>query len=238
MLKIKVAGVCLRAWCRWAIILLSVLSGGSVLGANRLTSRSAFEALSGTYTVVSLRKSGIVSPAVHVGAGRGGAVGKAVRISPSGIALDGISCEAWRAVEIEPPPKFGDDPALSDLRLPPLPSGKSSGDRRIGRAFEISCEGERFAVIWQADSRVLAMAPQNSHIYLVLERPLGKAAQRQLAKQLIDRKFLKDGHARLMGEAMISALRAYYRYCAGKVGVEIPRRPAITMNLLDGLGVF
>ena len=225
-----------RLWC------VAVLAAG-ILTAMFLPAPAqaadGFKALAGDYVVVSVRRSSMVSaPASLRPGGADSPFGKRISFDASGVTLDGISCDDWQAAALPSQVDFDTDPMLADLRLPPTDSPNSVGDKRIGKSWRISCEGETFTTLYQADRRVLAMSWANSAMYLILERPMSTTEVTRLQKSMKSMKFYDGEITGTLDTGTERAVRAWYEYRLSDPGMAIPRRPAITENLLDALGVL
>lgn len=209
------------------------------MSAPAFSADSGLEVLSGKYVVVSVRRNSFVaSTAPVIPSGENSPIGKTVEFDAEGIAIDGISCDAWKADSITTPVDFADDPILSDLRLPPTDSPITDGDRRLAKSYRISCEGEAFTTLYQADSRVLALSWANSSLYLVLERRLSSEQIRKLQLALKLLKFYSGTANGQFDEATGNAVRTWYAYRQTNKDAAIPKRPAITENLLDTMKVL
>ena len=199
----------------------------------------AFEAFAGQYVVVSVRQNSFVaSPA---GASIGDAdspIGRLIRFETDGMLLDGIDCDDWQIETTPAPIDFSQDTMLSDLRLPPTSSPISDGDKRLSKFYRISCEGEAFTTVYQADNRVLALSWANSARYLILERPLSAVQIEKLQEALKSMKFYSGAVNGQFSDATERSVRAWYLYRLADPNAAIPQRPAITENLLDTLKVL
>ena len=85
---------------------------------------------------------------------------------------------------------------------------------------------------------MLAMSWANSTTYLILERPLTDPEVKRLQKSMKSVKFYDGGITGTLDAATERAVRAWYEYRLAKPEMAIPRRPAITENFLDALGVL
>ena len=218
---------------------LSALSVALAILAQTVVVASGFEALTGDYVVVSVRRNSLVaSTAPPFSAGEKSPIGKPVEFNAKGIVIDGISCDAWKAETITTPVDFAGDPMLSDLRLPPSDSPNTDGDKRLAKSYRITCEGEVFTTVYQADNRVLALSWANSSLYLVLERRLSSEQIRKLQLALKSSKFYSGTASGQFDEATGNAVRAWYGYRQTNKDAAIPKRPAITENLLDRMKVL
>lgn len=200
---------------------------------------SGFGELKGEYVVVSVRRNSFVaSTASPLPADEDSPIGKTMEFTADGIIVEGVSCDAWKADSIETPVDFADDPMLSDLRLPPVDDPHSAGDKRSARSYRVMCEGEEFTTVYQADNRVLALSWANSTLYLVLERRLHFQQIRKMQLALKSLKFFSGQASGKFDEATANAVRAWYGHRQTDHDAAIPKRPAITENLLDGLKVL
>lgn len=200
---------------------------------------SPFDAFAGKYVVVSVRNNSFVAapldPAILETASP---IGKSIEFDTRGVLLEGIGCDSWQAKPISSPVDFSTDTMLADLRLPPADSPKSDGDRRVLKYYRITCEGEVFADIYQADNRVLAMSWANSRMYLILERPLSTLQVKKLQSALKLLKFYSGSRNGQFDAMTKSAVRDWYAYRQTNPEIPVPKRPAITENLLDTLKVI
>lgn len=200
---------------------------------------TAFEAFAGKYVVVAVRQNSFVAaPAGMRPTPAKSPIGKTVTFGPDGVSMEGVSCDDWRVVAETPSADFMNDRLLADLRLPPTDSPISDGDKRLSDSYRISCEGEYFTTLFQADRRVVALSWANAQQYLVLERPLTGAQVSKLQRALTSTKFYGDKITGTFDPATERAVRAWYEYRLADPKAAIPRRPAITENLLDTLKVL
>lgn len=200
---------------------------------------TAFESFAGDYVVVAVRQNSFTASPAGIRPGGGESpIGQRIGFNASGVVLDGIACDDWQAESIPVPVDFADDTQLADLRLGPTTSPLSDGDKRLSKAFRITCEGEAFTTLYQADSRVLAMSWANSSKYLILERPLDTAQLARLQKALKSMKFYSGPVTGEPGEDTDRAVRSWFSYRLANPDAAIPRRPARTENLLDTLKVL
>jgi len=200
---------------------------------------SPFDVFAGEYIVVSVRNNSFAAAPAEPGLVEAASpIGKSIEFNTRGVVIEGIGCDSWQAKIISPPMDLSTDTMLADLRLPPSDSAKSKGDRRILKSYRITCEGELFADIYQADSRVLAMSWGNSRKYLILERPLSTTQIKKLQKALKLLKFYSGPKNGQFDTLTKSAVRQWYSYRLANPEISIPERPAITENLLDTLKVI
>lgn len=198
-----------------------------------------FDGFAGDYVVVAVRQNSFVAASSSLRPDNTESpIGKKISINSSGLVLDGIACQDWQVKTIEAPVDFSEDAMLSDLRLPPMDSPISVGDKRLSKFYQINCEGETFTTLYQLDNRVLAMSWANSQKYLILERPLSAARIEKLQKVLKSMKFYSGTVTGQFDKETEHAVRAWYSYRMTDRNAAIPRRPAITENLLDALKVL
>lgn len=223
-------------------IAAGVLCAAIVMSAGEASSAggaSAFEAFAGSYVVVAVRQNSLVAAPGGMRPGPADSpIGKSVEFTSSGVVMEGIGCDDWRADATAVPVDFAEDRLLADLRLPPTDSPLSAGDKRLSRSFRISCEGEYFTTLYQADRRVVALSWANAQQYLILERPLNTAEVGRLQKALTSTKFYSGEVNGTFDAGTERAVRAWYEYRLADPNAAIPRRPAITENLLDALKVL
>lgn len=221
-----------------AAIVCAALSAPGPVGSDA-QANPTFEAFAGTYVVVAVRQNSFVAaPSGMRPAAADSPIGKTVTFGPEGLSMDGIGCDDWRAAVEAPSADFMDDRLLADLHLPPTDSPLSNGDKRLSDSYRISCEGEYFTTLFQADRRVIALSWANAQQYLILERPLTKAQVSKLQKALTSTKFYSGRITGIFDTATEAAVRAWYKYRQPNREAAIPRRPAITENLLDALKVL
>ncbi len=188
----------------------------------------------GEYIAVALRHSSDVAALAVPGAGAE-FLGRHVRFGEDGaIWLDGRRCETWVVAESDSAVLTLDDPNLSDLAVPPV----ASDDKRINLAVELVCldAPERtlgyFVIV---DSRVLVAPAPGSTVNVILERPLSAAEIRRLQTQLKSMKFYFGEITGALDAATVRSIGYYAEYRGAAYRFA---RPAITENLLDGLGVL
>ncbi|CAN0490736.1 unnamed protein product, partial [Discosporangium mesarthrocarpum] len=95
-----------------------------------------------------------------------------------------------------------------------------------------------FTTLFQADRRVVALSWANAQQYLILERPLTETQVSKLQKALRSTKFYSGKITGVFDTDTERAVRAWYKYRLADRKASIPRRPAITENLLDTLKVL
>lgn len=222
-----------------SISVLCTLLVALMFSSPAVVAGSGFDALKGDYVVISVRRNSLAaSTASPLPSGEGSPIGKTMTFTENGIIIEGVSCDAWKADSIETPVDFASDPMLSDLRLPPVDGPHSTGDKRLARSYRITCESEAFTTVYQADNRVLALSWANSTLYLVLERRLHFEQVKKMQLALKSLKFFSGQASGEFDEATANAVRAWYGYRQTEGDAAIPKRPAITGNLLDGLKVL
>ena len=200
---------------------------------------AGFSDLAGTYEVVGVRAaSSVASMAPPELTRETSPIGKIINFAPTGPVIGDIACDQWRAEPIRVAPDIANDPMLIDLHLASLGDENSDGDARILRAFNLSCEGEHFAVAYQTGPRAMALTWMNSSAYLILERPLSEAQVAAFQTQLKSMKFYDGEVTGHLDEATLESARFYYSYRLRDDEAAIPGRVALTANLLDGLGVL
>ncbi len=192
----------------------------------------------GTYIIVDARRSSDVS--APAGFEQQIPIGETVSFTYANVELTGAACDDWRikptkSAILQPET----DPLLIDLVLEPTDSPKSRGDQQVHEGYEVLCEGEHFGLLHKVDDRILVMPWANSSINLILERTLSEIQIKSYQMQLKSMKFY-DGHLNgKLDKATLQASRAWYEYRA-KLNEQqpTPGRPAISENLLDGLGIL
>ncbi len=190
----------------------------------------------GEYVIIGARRaSDVAAPLQPIS---DDPIGDSITFHKDGIDISGIDCDAWR---IEPRDEatvaIAQDPVLSDLMLGPVDSDRSRGDQRENKAFDMLCEQEVVGQIHKVDDRVLVIPWQNSSINLILERPMSELQIKAYQAQLKSMKFYEGELTGTLDPATLRASRAWYEYRADG-SLPTPMRPAITENLLDGLGVI
>jgi hypothetical protein len=190
----------------------------------------------GEYVIVDARRASDVAAPLQPMSDN--PIGETIRFHKDGIDIAGLSCDSWRieARDLATIP-IAQDPVLSDLMLAPIDGDKSRGDQRENTAFDLLCEQEVVGQIHKVDDRTLVLPWQNSSLNLILERPLPDVQIKTYQAQLKSMKFYDGDLTGELDSATLSASRAWYSYRADE-SLPIPLRPAITENLLDGLGVL
>src|SRR5690606_14588962 len=85
--------------------------------------------------------------------------------------LDGRSCEQWAAGPTRAAgAPSADDPALSDLQIPPVGEPGMFEDHRVNYTIEITCDGQPLARLLQVDERVLVLTAAGGAAYSIFER--------------------------------------------------------------------
>ncbi len=200
---------------------------------------SEFDAFAGHYVVISIRQNSFVAAPLDLTPGKPNTViGKSVHFNTDGLVLEGIGCDAWQAQKTTTTVDFATDRNLADLHLPYMKRANLAGDKRIMNLYKISCEGEAFTNLYQVDKRVLVMSWANSKQYLILERPLSSTQVKKLQTALKSLQFYAGTLSGQLDTATIEAVRAYYFDLLSTSMIAIPKRPAITENLLDRLNVL
>lgn len=191
----------------------------------------------GEYVVVDVRRASDVSSPLNPMDET--PLGKIIRFTVHGIEFEGVSCDEWSVTPSEEGViPIEQDPLLVDLKLGAVDSPKSRGDQQEHQSFHIVCEGEVFSPLHKVDDRVLVMPWENSSLNLILERPLTELQTKTYQMQLKSMKFYSGDITGELDAATLKASRVWYRYRADLDDqMAVPARPAMTENLLDGLGV-
>ncbi len=217
-----------------------VSEAGELVAADQCTAdQSGFSDLAGRYEVIGVRMaSRVASIAPPEVSAEGSPIGQSVVFGGSGVQIEGMGCDCWRAETVTVPLDMPTDPMLRDLLLPALDGDASNGDARLNRAYSLSCEGEHFALAYQTGPRAMALTWDNSSAYLVLEQALTTVQIKAFQRELKSMKFHDGEITGILDEATLNGARAYYGYRLADDEAAIPGRIAITANLLDGLGVL
>ncbi len=193
---------------------------------------------SGAYRVVAVRHSADVQAVAVPGAGVE-FLGRRVIFDEGRLVwLDGRTCASWTVRETAAPVVILDDPNLSDVAIPPPDVPVPSADRRIDLSVALLCldDGEEtFGYFLIVDPRVLVMPAPGSTVNLILERPLSAARIRRLQKRLRSMKFHSGAITGRLDAATLRSLGDYAEYRGAGYRYA---RPAITANLLAGLGLI
>lgn len=221
-----------------AAFVFAVMTGNLIVAPDAKAGPS-FEAFAGTYVVVAVRQNSFVAAPLGMRPTPSDTpIGKTVTFGSKGVSMEGIACDDWRAAAETPSADFMNDRLLVDRRLPPTDSPLSDGDKRLSESYKISCEGEFFTTLFQVDRRVVVLSWANAQQYLILERPLNAEQVRKLQKALTSTKFYSGKITGEFDTETERAVRAWYKYRQPDRAAAIPRRPAITENLLDALRVL
>lgn len=185
-----------------------------------------FTAISGAYTVVSVRAASDIAGAPLSDAATQ-ALGQSMILTEQGPLLEGVGCDAWQAKAL--PTRTLTDPLLADLAF--AAGGPSP-------TYAITCEGTVFATVLAPDPRVLALQPAGQRVWLILERSLGTGQMRALAQALElvtstgdARPFTADDQAEIH-----AALRRKFETLAGASEFGTPARIAAGTRLLTSIG--
>jgi len=202
----------------------------SVLGAE-----TAFTPFAGDWQLVDVRNSQIVATPISPLDAYGDYIGRGVAVTDAGPSLEGLSCEAWalQPASDATDSVFTSDPTLSDLRLPDL-----DGQPNAPMLFDLLCEGEGVTSLYIAGPRVAVAVLQNDSLYAVFERVLTPDQVIRLQEALWDQKYRDASPNGVLDEATLDQVRNYYRYRQTDTDAPVPRRPAITATLLEGLNVL
>lgn len=152
--------------------------------------------------------------------------------------LNGKTCKLWSVREVDSPVILLDDLNLSDLAIPPLNSGTSSGNKSVNIQVDLICQdnGEQkmgsFVII---DTRVLVVSVPPWSVNLILERTLTKDQVKKFQVRLKDMSFHDGAITGELDEATLRSVGFYAEYRGSEFRFL---RTAITENLLDGLGVL
>lgn len=166
------------------------------------------------------------------------AIGQRVTVTADAIQAEGMDCADWALTASDAAPQFAADPILTDVHIGPGDGPNSNGDARLGQAFALSCEGQYLSTLYRADDRVTVATLRNETLYVVLERILSQPELERLQAALIDTKFLSGPASGNMDSATREAVRNWYIYRQPDREAAIPATPALTRNLMDGMGVW
>jgi hypothetical protein len=200
--------------------------------------RNAVAAPFGEYIVVDLRNASYVASIASNDAAVD-RLGQRVSFRENQLIwLGGKTCERWSVREVDAPVLMLDDPNLSDLKIPPLDSETTSGDKRVNMSVDLICQdgGEKilgsFVIV---DARVLVTSVLNGAVNMILEHPLTKNQISKFQTQLKDMKFYDGKITGTLGEATLRSVANYAEYRGANYKFL---RTVITENLLDGLRVL
>lgn len=197
-------------------------------------------ALLGDYIVVDRRSASDVANMATPDMSVAVPIGQQVTFQAAGLTMENLECIDGT---IEPMTRgsipIESDPNLIDLQLGPIDGLKSVGDQRIAAHYNVTCAGRFFSRVSQVDGRVVVMSWANSAINLILEKPLSADQIKRYQSQLKSMKFYSGEINGVLDKQTLAASRIWFEYrTGGDDSTPIPARPAITMNLLDALGVI
>lgn len=198
------------------------------------------DGLVGRYIIVDARSASDVATTAGPAMDPGMPIGKAVTFQSTGFAMETRNCQdgAFESVVRGSIP-IESDPNLIDLQLGPSDSPASAGDQRVAAHFNVTCAGRFFSRLSQVDDRVAVMSWANSAINLILEKPLSADQIKRYQTQLKSMKFYDGQISGELDTQTLAASRDWFKYRAkADDSTPIPARPAITVNLLDTLGVI
>ncbi len=201
---------------------------------NDAMAQTAFAPFAGDWQLVDVRNSQIVAAPINPLDAYSDHIGQRVAVEDTGPSLDGLSCERW---DLQPASDatdsvFDADPLLSDLRLPDL-----EGQPNTPMRYDLLCEEELVAPLYIAGPRVAVAVLQNHTLYAVFERVLTPDQVTALQTALQEQKFRDTPPDGVLDDTTLMQVREYYRYRQTDPDAPIPRRPAITATLLEGLNV-
>ncbi|MEZ5912348.1 MAG: hypothetical protein R3D84_09095 [Paracoccaceae bacterium] len=197
-----------------------------------------FAGFEGDWVLVDLRTNQTVAAPAPAPLDPAVALGARVTVGADTLDAEGLGCADWGLEGDEANTTPGRDPNLADVLLPPVEGPASGGDARIGASYRLSCEGQGVAGVFHADPRVVVVTLANDTLHAIFERPMRPGEVIRLQAALADLKFAAPSATGRLDAPTLAALREWYRYRLADSAAAIPARPAITVNLLDGLGVW
>lgn len=198
-----------------------------------------FEGLTGTYAVIDFRRNSTVAAPLDLSHDKSEGLGMRVKVAPSDIIIEGLSCDDWSLDPAQGTGLFANDPVLSDLQIGPSDLSDSQGDARLNRLYTLGCEGEYVTTVFQPDTQVVVATWKNESEYVILERVLDDRQIERMQQHLRDTGFLaSDQPVDGLDAPTLAAVRTWYKYRQTNAALPIPLRPAITINLFDGTGVW
>ena len=222
---------------RCLALIATVFAASAVAAPAR--SQETFKGLTGTYAVIDFRRNSTVAAPLNLSHDKTEGLGVQVQVTLSDIIIEGLSCDEWSLEPAQGSDIFASDPVLSDLQIAPNDPPVSQGDGRVNRLFRLECEGEYATTVFQPDARILVATWKNESEYVILERVLDDGQIDRLQKHLRDTKFLDpDQSVEGLDAPTLAAVRGWYMYRQPDADLPVPLRPAITINLFDGTGVW
>lgn len=196
------------------------------------------------FEIVSIRNASDVAAVMPPEGFDDDILGQTIAFSGEGLEMKGVSCDAWQREPLSGMPINMNDPMLADAVIGPIDSPTSTGDARIMKSWRYVCEGEHVMSLTRVDERVLIIPWGNGVSYLIAEKPIPESGWKALQGQLHDMKFLSAEPTGKADENTIRAISLYAEYRLKSDGI-VPKdeiyafqRPAITENLLDGMGIL
>lgn len=183
--------------------------------------------LAGEYVLVSERRAG-AGPSEGTSPERS----RSVSFGPALNWLDGEVCASWWPTPFKGIPFDLHDPNLSDLIVAPL------GDRpnhRLSLLYRISCNGADLAWLLVIDKRIAVVPNADGTRFAILARPLTGSLISRVQEGLA-KAGLYDGSTQ--GQFDERTKSAVAKYVEQRGAAYRFADPAMTMNLLDGLGAL
>lgn len=149
--------------------------------------------------------------------------------------IDGTTCDNWSTEVLDIVPLSIEDPNLSDTQVPPNDPPVTVGDMRQNIGYRISCGEDVVGLLVKVDERVLVTASPSGLTNIILERALSDEEVLTFQQELKSMKFLGGEPGTAWTEESMGAASSYAEYRGAAYRFV---RPAITENLLDGLGVL
>lgn len=191
----------------------------------------------GDFTIVDLRvasevMAGIPNPDLQ------NIIGEEIYLTEDSFGLSGMDCADWDISQTDLIPSYL-DPNLQDVFVDHIHMAHTSGDHRILASWSYTCEGAETFQITQIDPRVILFHLENSSIHAIAELPMDKDTVLRMQKALKSVKYYSGEPDGLLDETTIRAASYWAEYRTNTAEQPLSfKRPALTMNLFDTMGVF
>jgi hypothetical protein len=149
--------------------------------------------------------------------------------------IDGSTCENWGIGSSAYLPLNLEDPNLSDTQVPPNDPPITVGDKLQNEALTLNCEGSPVAALVKVDERVFIVPTPSGLTNIIFERDLTSNQILRFQEELKTMKFFDGEPTSVWSEAAMAGVGFFSSYKGAEFRFQ---RPAITENLLDGLGVL
>jgi len=218
------------------LLLVSFIADAQQTGCSELEELICQDSPIGAFIVVDVRKASGVASTLNL-SDYDEVIGEAIEFGLQSLSMAGITCDEWAVRSIDMPGDLA-DPLLGDTMIGPIDGDTSSGDRRVLKGWQYSCEGEAFLDLLQIDARVMVIPWANSTVNLILERPLSSLEVSNIQAALSDLKFHSGDLSGKLDKATLHAIGLWAEYRSTLDEPYRFARTAITENLFDGLDVF